>query len=287
MWHKLEWLNWICQFPCEELFSFNPKRFCYSYTWFCSLCEGKTSFCTRPLGTSFPLTVLHICLVTFISFILYNKVHLIRFAIHFHLNDFIDHSPSRSHLPYLVILILHCISTSLSLWFFNQSRLWKLGVSLDKVLIWNTYCFIWSWTLMVLLLLVTLQESRHTGFLENSVVSNLCFWLALFHSVSYFFFRYWSPFLSLCTVFDAISSNIDEAFSINSSTNVFLFGDCLVELTNLVYLVIIFLSQMTLLRWLTFLLKYLTVTLTVLVPYIGKFWSCCYLSFNWLPVFIA
>ena len=25
--------------------SFNPKEFCYSYAWFCSLCEGKTSLC--------------------------------------------------------------------------------------------------------------------------------------------------------------------------------------------------------------------------------------------------
>ena len=30
---------------------------------------------------------------------------------------------------------------------------------------------------------------------------------------------------ALCTVFDSISSNIDEVLSINSSANVFLFGD--------------------------------------------------------------
>ena len=29
------------------LSSFNLKGFYYSYTWSCSLCEGKTSFCTR------------------------------------------------------------------------------------------------------------------------------------------------------------------------------------------------------------------------------------------------
>ena len=61
-----------------------------------------------------------------------------------------------------------------------------------------------------------------------------------------------------------------------------------------------FLSQMTLLRWLTFLLGSLTVTLTVLhfwisifwrwylfcngFPSLGKFWSCCYLSFHWISV---
>ena len=53
----------------------------------------------------------------------------------------------------------------------------------------------------------------------------LCFRLALYHSVSYFFFIYRSPYLSLCTVFDSISSNTDEVLSINRSANVFVFGD--------------------------------------------------------------
>ena len=61
--------------------------------------------------------------------------------------------------------------------------------------------------------------------LENSADSYLCFRLALLHSVSYFFFLYRSPSLSLCTVFDSISSNIDEVLSINPSVNVFVFGD--------------------------------------------------------------
>ena len=39
------------------------------------------------------------------------------------------------------------------------------------------------------------------------------------HSVSYFFFLHRSPSLSLCKVFDGISSNIDEVLSINPSTN--------------------------------------------------------------------
>ena len=65
-------------------------------------------------------------------------------------------------------------------------------------------------------------------------------------------------------VFDSISSNIDELLLINPSANVFVFGDfnviirtglpILVELIDLVNSVIIFLSQMTLLKWLTFLL---------------------------------
>ena len=60
--------------------------------------------------------------------------------------------------------------------------------------------------------------------LENSADSYLCFRLALLHSVSYFFFLYRSPSSSLCTVFDSISSNIDELLSINPSA-VFVFGD--------------------------------------------------------------
>ena len=61
--------------------------------------------------------------------------------------------------------------------------------------------------------------------LENSADSYLCFRLALLHSVSCFFFLYQLPSSSLCTVFDSISSNIDEVLSINPSANVFVFGD--------------------------------------------------------------
>ena len=60
--------------------------------------------------------------------------------------------------------------------------------------------------------------------LENSADSYLCFRLALLHSVSYFFFLYRSPSSALCTVFDSISSNIDEVLSINPSA-VSVFGD--------------------------------------------------------------
>ena len=61
--------------------------------------------------------------------------------------------------------------------------------------------------------------------LENSPDSYLCFRLALLHSLSYFFFLYRSPSLSLCLGFNAISSNTDEVLSINPSANVFVFGD--------------------------------------------------------------
>ena len=56
--------------------------------------------------------------------------------------------------------------------------------------------------------------------LENFADSYLCFRLALLHSVSYFFFLYRSSSSSLCTVFDSISSNIDEVLSISPSANV-------------------------------------------------------------------
>ena len=61
--------------------------------------------------------------------------------------------------------------------------------------------------------------------LENSADSYLCFRLALLHSVSYFFFLYRSPSSALCTVFDSISSNIDEVLLMNLPANVFVFGD--------------------------------------------------------------
>ena len=68
--------------------------------------------------------------------------------------------------------------------------------------------------------------------LENSQDSYLCFRLALLHLVSCFPFLYWS--ISLCTVFDAASSNIDidEALLINPSTNVFFLGDFSVRHEN-------------------------------------------------------
>ena len=61
--------------------------------------------------------------------------------------------------------------------------------------------------------------------LENSTDSYLCFRLVLFHLLSYFFFLHRSPSSSVCTVFDSISSNIDEILLINPSANVFVFED--------------------------------------------------------------
>ena len=59
--------------------------------------------------------------------------------------------------------------------------------------------------------------------LQNSADSYLCFRLAKLYSVSYVFFLYQSPSSYLCTVFDYISSNVDEVLSINPSA-VFAFG---------------------------------------------------------------
>ena len=59
--------------------------------------------------------------------------------------------------------------------------------------------------------------------LENSADFYLCFRLTLLHSVSYFFFLYWSHSSALCTVHDSIS--ILYSTLINPSANVFVFGD--------------------------------------------------------------
>ena len=110
--------------------------------------------------------------------------------------------------------------------------------------------------------------------LENSVDSYLCFLLALLHSVFYFFFLNLSPSSSLGMVFDSVSSSIDEVLSINPSATVFVLGDFIVHHKDwLTYSggtdrpceLDCYFSQMTLLRWLTFLLGSMTSTLTVLL----------------------
>ena len=125
--------------------------------------------------------------------------------------------------------------------------------------------------------------------LEHSADSYLCFRLALLHLVSYIFFLYRSPSSSLCTVFDYISSNIDEVLLINPSANVFVFGDCnglpiLVELIDLVNSVIFFVSQVTLLKWLTFLLRSQTVILIALLFWIYLFLLMLVFVLQWLSL---
>ena len=116
--------------------------------------------------------------------------------------------------------------------------------------------------------------------LENSVDFYLCFWLALLHPVSFFFFLCGSP-LSLCKVFDSISSNIDKVLSINPSVNVFVFVDFSIHHKDwLTYchgsdrpgeLCYNFFILNDLIRWLTFILGTLTVTLTALLFWIYLF----------------
>ena len=111
--------------------------------------------------------------------------------------------------------------------------------------------------------------------------------------MSFFFFLYWPPSSSLY-IFDSNSSNIDEVLSINPSANLFVFGDFTVchkgRLTysngtdNLVNSVIIILSQMKLLRWLTFLLASLTVTLTVSLFWIYLFYLTLVFFLKWLSL---
>ena len=115
------------------------------------------------------------------------------------------------------------------------------------------------------------RTSFCTGFISRKFYGFLSFRLALF--IVLLFFLQQSASSTSCKVFDSISSNIDQVFSINPSANVFFFGDfILVELIDLLNSFIIFLSQMILLRFLTFLLGSLTVTSTVLL-----FWIYFYL----------
>ena len=109
------------------------------------------------------------------------------------------------------------------------------------------------------------------------------------------FFLYWSPSSSLCIVFDSISSNVDEVLStkhlltflsLETLTSIIRTGlpPILVELINLVNSVIIFLSQMTLPRWLTFLLGFQTVILIVLLFWIYLFLLTLVFVLQWLSL---
>ena len=64
------------------------------------------------------------------------------------------------------------------------------------------------------------------GHISIKSCSFILMFLSGFTSLSVLLlFCYWSPSLSLCMVFDTISSNIDDVLSINPSTNGFVFGD--------------------------------------------------------------
>ena len=100
--------------------------------------------------------------------------------------------------------------------------------------------------------------------------------------------------LRLYVVSYAVSYNMDEVLSISPSANVFVFGDFNVhhkdwlayssQLIEHVNSDIIFLFQLTLLRWLTFLLRSLTVTLTVLLFQIYSFLLTLAFGLQWLSL---
>ena len=76
MWDKVGWLKWFWQFLPERLSSFNPKGFCYSYSWSCSLCEGRTSSCTG-------LTSRKLCRFLFMFWTGFTSFHVLLLLIFF------------------------------------------------------------------------------------------------------------------------------------------------------------------------------------------------------------
>ena len=125
-----------------------------------------------------------------------------------------------------------------------------------------------------------------------------------------YFFLYQSPSLTLCTVFDTISSKIDEVLLINTYANAFVFGDFNLHQKDWItycggtdrpgelcynFSISNDLNQMVNFHTHTS----LTVTLTILLfciylfllysfyngfLSIAKLWSCCCVSFHWLLI---
>ena len=102
------------------------------------------------------------------------------------------------------------------------------------------------------------------------------------------------PSSSFCMVFDSVSSNMDEVLLINLSVNVVSLETSmsiirtglpiLAELIDLVNSVTVFLSQMTLLRWLTFQLKSQAVILIVLLFWTSFFLLILVFVLQWLSL---
>ena len=110
--------------------------------------------------------------------------------------------------------------------------------------------------------------------IENSVYSYLCFQLVLLHSVSYFFFLFQSPYLYVQFLMLFYLTYMRLSWFVLGNFNIIIKTGqpILVELIHLVNSALLFLSQMILLRWLTFLLRFLTVSLAVLLFWIYLFW---------------
>ena len=107
---------------------------------------------------------------------------------------------------------------------------------------------------------------------ENSTDSYLCFLLVLLHSVSYFFSLYQSPSLSYAQF--SILFYLWMCLSSDTSTSIIRTGwPILMELIDLVNSAIIYLSLMTLCRWLTFLLgSHIRISQSCFFGFIYFFW---------------
>ena len=118
-------------------------------------------------------------------------------------------------------------------------------------------------------------------YLWNSTDSYLRFWLDTPLGVLLHFLNH-----CLCTVFDAISSNINGVLSINPSANVFVFGNFNVQHSGgtdrpgkVCYN---FLPQMILLTWSLFLLESMSVNCTALLFWISFFLLKLVFALQWL-----
>ena len=136
----------------------------------------------------------------------------------------------------------------------------------------------------------------HDLYLKNSMDSYLCSFhsMTFFHSVSYFFLIYRSPSSVLWKVLILFhltqmrfsqSTHLLMLWSLGTLTSIIRTGlPIRVELIDLVNSVIIFVSQMTLLRWLTFLLGSQTVILIVQLFWIYFFLLMLVFVLQWLSL---
>ena len=114
---------------------------------------------------------------------------------------------------------------------------------------------------------IVLQFMLRRGFpldgtnLQKILWILICFRLALLYSVFYYFFLHPSFSSSLCSIFNAVSSNIDDVRSVIPFANVFVFGDFMVHHVYPALVGLIDLSN-NLIKWLTFLFGFLTDCLT-------------------------
>ena len=109
----------------------------------------------------------------------------------------------------------------------------------------------------------------------------------------YFFSLYRSSSLFSWTVFDSISSNIDQVLSMNPSANVFVFWELNLhrkdwltysDRTDRPVEHCCNLSQLILLRWLAFLLRPLTVSLAIFHCFIYFFFVMLVFVLQWLSL---